>query len=130
MGFASLIQHAQKHGSRVFGGVAADTEGAWFPTTVDGAPTARGSFTLAVEDVTKGAPRITRDALSGMVNTPAGTIRISFATSLLTYTPRAKDTVVIVGATRAAGILYRVTAVETIAGIYELELQEDPQYLT
>lgn len=130
MAFSSLIQHSQKQSARIFGSVGAQTAGAWFPTTVAAAPTARTSFSVIVYDVTKGPPRITRDALSGVVNTPAGTIRISFPVASLTYVPVGNDTICIVGATRATGTVYRVASVETLAGIYELELREEAQYLT
>jgi len=130
MAFSSLIQHSQKQSSRIFGSVGTRTAGAWFPTTATGAPTARTSFSVIVYDVTKGPPRITRDALTGTVNTPAGTIRISFTVASLAYVPVGNDTICIVGTARTTGTVYRVASVETVAGIYELELREEAQYLT
>jgi hypothetical protein len=128
--FSDLLQRSQKQSARIFGSVNEATDGAWFGTTANAAPTARTGFSVAVEDVTKGPPRITRDTLSGVVNTPAGTIRISFPVASLTFVPVSMDTVCIVGATRAAGLCYRVTAVESAGGLYELELREEAQYLT
>lgn len=128
--FAALLQRSQKQSSRTFGSVGVRTAGAWFGTTAAAAPTARTGFSVIVYDVTKGPPRITRDALTGTVNTPAGTIRISFPTASLTFTPVAHDTVCIVGTARTTGTCYRVSSVETAGGIYELELREEAQYLT
>lgn len=130
MNFAALMQAGQKHAARIFGSVSEATAGAWFPASVSAAPAARSSFTVAVSDVTTGAPRIQRDALSGAVITPAGTIRIMLVVSALTYVPVAQETVVLIGATRATATLYRVTAVESAAGVYELELRPEAQLLT
>lgn len=129
MSFSTLMQRAQRQQARVFSSATAAIAGAWFPATANGAPSTRSAFTVAVNDVTPGAPRITRDALSGMVNTPVGTVRVAFATAALAYVPVANDTVCLAGATRATATMYRVAAVETLAGIYELELREEAQYL-
>lgn len=128
--FADLMQRAQQQAARTFASVSTATAGAWFPTAYNAAPAARTGFSVAVTDVTQGAPRIQRDALSGTVITPAGTIRINLAVSALTYTPVAMETVCLIGATRATATLYRVTAVESTAGIYELELRPEAQRLT
>ena len=130
MTFAAQLQAANTHAARMFGGVTAATAGAWFPTAATEAPTARSGFSVAVSDVVKGAPKATRDPLTGTLTTPSGTITISFLASALTYVPVANETVLIAGATRAAGTLYRVTAVNTLAGIYELECREEAQTLT
>ncbi len=130
MTFAALLSQANAHAARTFGSVVAETEGAWFPTTATGAPTARSGFSVAVSDVIKGAPRIVRDPLTGTITTPAGTIRISFAVASLSYVPLAIETVCIVGDARATGRLYRVSAVEEAGGVYEIELREEAQRLT
>ncbi len=125
-----MLQYANAHAARQFGGVTAATAGAWFPTTATAAPAARSGFSVAVSDVTKGPPRYTRDPLSGTLTTPAGTIRVAFKVADLTFVPIASETVCIVGATRAAGTVYRVAAVESAGGVYELELREESQTLT
>lgn len=114
----------------MFGSVTAATAGAWFGTTGTAAPTARAGFSVAVSDVVKGAPKATRDPLTGTLTTPAGTIRISFLASALSFVPVSLETLCIVGATRSAGTLYRVQSLEEIAGIYEIELKEESQTLT
>lgn len=125
-----MLQAANQHSARMFGSVTAATAGAWFPTTATGAPTARASYSVAVSDVAKGPPRYTQDPLSGTLTTPAGTIRVAFKVADLTFVPIASETVCIVGTTRAAGTVYRVAAVESAGGVYELELREESQTLT
>ena len=130
MSFPALMQQSTAHAARTFAGVTAATAGAWFGTTATAAPAARSGFSVAVSDVVKGAPRSVRDPLTGTLTTPAGTIRVSFATSALSFVPVSLETLCIVGATRAAGTLYRIQSVEEIAGIYEMELKEESQALT
>lgn len=130
MTFANLLQRAQVHAARTFSSTTAATAGAWFGTSATAAPATRAAFSVAISDVTQGPPRITRDPLSGTVNTPTGTIRISFPVASLTFTPVSNDTICLIGTTRATAGVYRVTAVETAGGVYELECRQEPQYLT
>lgn len=130
MNFSSLFQHAQRAAARTFGSTTSATVTAWFPTSANAAPEARSSFSVTVSDVTQGPPRIQRDALSGTVITRAGTIRIMLPVADLSYTPVAAETVCLLGTSRASATLYRVQAVETAAGIYEIELRPEAQALS
>lgn len=130
MNFSSLFQRAQQQAARTFGSATSATITAWFPASADAAPAARSGFSVTVSDVTQGAPRHQRDALSGSLLTPAGSIRIMLPVADLSYTPLAAETVCLLGTTRATATLYRVQSVESAAGIYEIELRPEAQTLT
>lgn len=126
--FASLAQMAQTIAARTFQSVASATVTAWFGTSATAAPATRSAFTVALSDVTPGQPRVQRDTLSGEVLTPTGSIRLMFKQSALSFVPKAQETIFLFGTAKATASAYRVTAVESGAGLYEIEARPEAQY--
>lgn len=126
--FADLAQNAQTFAARTFQSVTAATTTLWFGTSATAAPANRAAFTVTVSDVTPGQPRIQRDQLSGEVVTPTGSIRVMFKQSAIAFTPIAMETVFLFGPVKASASAYRITAVESGAGLYELEAKPEAQY--
>ena len=129
MAFSDLLQYGNTVAARTFASVSTATVSAWFPPEATDSPGTRAGFTVAVSDVAQGPPRITRDTLSGTVLTPSGAIRISLKTAALSYQPKANETVLLVGASRAMAMVYRVSVVEIAGGVMELECKEEAQWL-